>query len=198
MEQIFCNPAYSHILEEIFLQLEPQNLENCRKVNTNFKNVLDQLLWFKFIQARGSFEYGQNINSWETLVKLTSRTLLRKNVAKILMDLNEIVESYIFPPLPETMLFSFTPLHMVAHQGFDLELMKFMVGNLKKFGYESLDQCLDEYNRHPLHLILKNNGNIEMIKLMIENMKNVNVKATDQMWTPLHVAAMNSDSISAR
>ena len=90
----------------------------------------------------------------------------------------------------ETMLFSFTPLHMVAHQGFDLELMKFMVGNLKKFGYESLDQCLDEYNRHPLHLILKNNGNIEMIKLMIENMKNVNVKATDQMWTPLHVAAM--------
>ena len=190
MEEIFCNPAFSHILEEIFLQLGPQDLENCRKVNTNFKNVLDQLLWFKFIQARGSFEYGQNFNSWKTLVKLTSRTLLRKNVAKILMDLNEIEESYIFPPLRETMLFSFTPLHMVAHQGFDLELMKFMVGNLKKFGYESLDQCLDEYNRHPLHIILKNNGNIEMIKLMIENMKNVNVKMGDQMWTPLHVAAM--------
>ena len=182
MEQIFCNPAYSHILEEIFLKLEPQDLRNCRKVNSYFKNVLDQpLLWFKINQAKGIFEYGPNFNSWKTLVKLTSRTILGKNVVKLLTILNEIGES------------SFTPLHEVADQGSDLELMEFMVDNLKEFGYESLDQCLDGYGCHLLHKIIKNNGNVEMIKFLIRNIKNVNFKTKPWCWTPLHWAVINEN-----
>ena len=188
MEQIFCNPAFAHILESILLQLEPKDLKNCRKVNTNFRNVLDQpRLWFKINQARGVFEYDQNLNSWETLVKLTSRTPLGKNVAKILINLNDIVESFKFYPLRIKIPLSFTPLHMVAHQGSDLELMEFLVDNLKEFGYETFDQCLDENKYHPLHEIMRSNGNIEMIKLLIENMENVDIKCTNGK-TPLHYA----------
>lgn len=195
MDLIFCNPNYAQILESIFFQLDFEDLKNCRKVNANFRNILDQpFLWLKINQARGSFEYGQNINSWETLVKLTSRTVLGKNVAKILMNLNEIGESFkLYHPHCIKILYTFTPLHMMAHQGSYFELMKFMVDNIQEFGYESLDQVLDECNYHPLHDIMKNNGNIEMIKFLIQNMKNVNLKTTDEMCTPLHFAAMNGN-----
>ena len=191
MEEIFCNSAFAHILESIFLHLEPQDLKNCRKVNTNFKNVLDQpFLWLKIYQAKGIFEQSQNFNLWETLVKLTNRTTLGKNVAKCLMNLNDYLKSF---KIRTEIIAFFTPFHVVAHQGSDLELMEFMVDNLTEFGYESLDQCLDGYGFHPLHKIVKNNGNEEMIKFLIRNIKNVDVKTKPGCWTPLHWAVIREN-----
>ena len=99
MEEIFCNSAFAHILESIFLHLEPQDLKNCRKVNTNFKNVLDQpFLWLKIYQAKGIFEQSQNFNLWETLVKLTNRTTLGKNGLGVEIVRTKIVLPIIVPP----------------------------------------------------------------------------------------------------
>ena len=184
MEQILCNPAYGHILERIFLQLEPKDLENCRKVHINFKNVLDQpLLWLKINRSNGIFEHGQKFKMWETLVKSTSRTHLAKNVAKILMGLNDLRKEVLFSSTTEN------PFHFVAYQGSDLQLMEFMVKNLEEFGYQSLDQCLNADNCHPLHEIITSNGNVKMVKFLIENTKNLDVKNIINGWTPMHIAA---------
>ena len=46
METIICNPGLQHLAKKVFLNLDPWNLEICRKINQSCK-LQNPLFWLK-------------------------------------------------------------------------------------------------------------------------------------------------------
>ena len=88
MENIFNNPAFAHILEEIFLNLKIEDLTKCRKVNRNFKAVLDQpTFWLKKNQIDGVIRK-PHFKFWMILIQMVHDTELENNLNKALRAIN--------------------------------------------------------------------------------------------------------------
>ena len=78
-ESIFNNPGLQHIAENIFSNLNHEDLEVCRTVNQSCKNILDEpIFWLKKFIRRGLSRKDQL--DWTKAVQLTKHTDLEKNV----------------------------------------------------------------------------------------------------------------------
>ena len=78
-ESIFNNPGLQHIAENIFGNLNYEDLEVCRTVNQSCKNILDEpIFWLKKFIRRGLSRKDQL--DWTKAVQLTKHTDLEKNV----------------------------------------------------------------------------------------------------------------------
>ena len=79
LESIFNNPGLQHIAENIFCNLNYENLELCRTVNPSCKKILDEpMFWLKKFIRRGLSMKDQL--DWTKAIQLTKHTNLEKNV----------------------------------------------------------------------------------------------------------------------
>ena len=78
-ESIFNNPGLQHIAENIFGNLNYEDLEVCRTVNQSCKKILDEpIFWLKKFIRRGLSMKDQL--DWTKAIQLTKHTDLEKNV----------------------------------------------------------------------------------------------------------------------
>ena len=79
LESIFNNPGLQHIAENIFCNLNYENLELCRTVNQSCKKILNEpMFWLKKFIRRGLSMKDQW--EWTKAIQLTKHTNLEKNV----------------------------------------------------------------------------------------------------------------------
>ena len=175
MEKVLINPAFAHILEEIFFNLETEDLSNCMKASPHFKAVLDQpTFWLKKNQIDWSIEKPM-VKLWMNLVQLVNGTKLDKNLVRALQILNV---------LPIKTIKLDEPIGVLVRIG-DIELMKYILDNLDKLEYGGLETRL-ESGLTPW-LVAIDQGDEEMLKLLV----NTKDKLTHK--TALHYAANDGD-----
>ena len=180
MENIFNNPAFAHILEEIFLYLSIEDLKNCRGVSKNFKAVLDQpRFWLKKNQIDGVIRKPY-VKFWMNLIGMIHATELENNLTKALVAINAKDNNLDVDPMAEFVRIG------------DLALMKFVLDNTEKLQLGSLEtHFLTPDGKTPLHMAV-DFGNIEMVKLMAPYYKNMNCVDYFRR-SSLHYAAVNGD-----
>ena len=83
MEKIISNPGLQHLVENILLNLDHQDLEIYQQVNNSFKEILNNpMFWLrKFIQ-RGLSK--KNQSDWINAFRITKDTILEKQVISYL------------------------------------------------------------------------------------------------------------------
>ena len=80
METILRNPGLLHLAENIFLNLETEDLEVCEKINQSSKQILeDPSFWLWKLMLKGLPE--EKIEDWKKAIKLAKTTDLYKNVS---------------------------------------------------------------------------------------------------------------------
>ena len=88
LESIFNNPGLQHITENIFCNLNNEDLEVCRTVNQSCRQVLDEpMFWLKKFIRRGLSMKEQL--DWTKAIQLTKYTNLEKNVLSYLKICSE-------------------------------------------------------------------------------------------------------------
>ena len=88
LESIFNNPGLQHITENIFCNLNNEDLEVCRTVNQSCRQVLyEPMFWLKKFIRRGLSMKEQL--DWTKAIQLTKYTNLEKNVLSYLKICSE-------------------------------------------------------------------------------------------------------------
>ena len=79
MEKIIINPGLQHLVENVLLNLDNQDLEICQQVNNSFEQILNNpMFWLrKFIQRGISMK---NQLDWINAIQITKDTDLEKLV----------------------------------------------------------------------------------------------------------------------
>ena len=179
MENIFNNPAFAHVLEEIFLNLKVEDLLNCREVSRNFKAVLDQpTFWLKKNQIDGDIQKPY-IKFWMNLIQMIRETGLKYNLLKALVTINAKKYKDI----------NMEPMAELVKIG-DLDLMKFVLDKREKLEVESLETQLKN-GMTPLHMAV-DLSDTKMVKLMAPYYKNMNCVDIFKR-SSLYYAAVNAD-----
>ena len=84
MENFINNPGLQHIAENVFLNLNHENLEKCRLVNEYWKNILDNpMFWIKKFIRRGGLSKKNQID-WMAAIQITSNSDLEANILRYL------------------------------------------------------------------------------------------------------------------
>ena len=87
MEKIIINPGLQHLAEEIFLNLDTEDLKICTEINQPCKQILENaLFWLKKFTSLSK----ENQKDWMKIIKLV-KTSDERN-ASVLDELNEKVQ----------------------------------------------------------------------------------------------------------
>ena len=86
MEAITKTPGLQHISEKIFKLLSKKTLMNCRLVNSSWKNVLDQpMFWLEKLSSQDNNTMSSDIQkSWKILVQKVNDKQISNELALIL------------------------------------------------------------------------------------------------------------------
>ena len=80
MENFINNPGLQHIAENVFLNLNHENLEKCRLVNEYWKNILDNpMFWIEKFIRRGGLSKKNQID-WMAAIQIMSNSDLEANI----------------------------------------------------------------------------------------------------------------------
>ena len=83
MEVILNNPGFQHIAENVFLNLNYEKLETCRRVNEFCKDILDNpMFWLKKFIRRGLSK--KNQIDWMAAIQITPYWNLETNILNYL------------------------------------------------------------------------------------------------------------------
>ena len=89
MENFINNPGLQHIAENVFLNLNHENLEKCRLVNESWKNILDNpMFWIKKFIRRGGLSKKNQID-WMAAIQITSNSDLEANILRYLKQISK-------------------------------------------------------------------------------------------------------------
>ena len=184
METITKIPGLQHISEDIFKLLNKKSLMNCRMVNSSWKNVLNQpMFWLKKLNSPDMPLDVQR--SWENLVDKFNDEQVANELALIMSKIfkrkqfqttfNVIVELAKAKTYPDLMTFTLENENPCS--------------KMDKFIY--IPSCTYMQNFKPIHLAacFGLNGAIE--KLTKSNHDPVIMKEMYHGQTPIHLAALN-------
>ena len=90
MENIINNPGLHHLAENIFLNLGPKDLEECRLINKTSTQILDNPMFWLRKFGQGSLSK-KNREEWIKTIKLHKNSDMEK---KILLILKWSLENY--------------------------------------------------------------------------------------------------------
>ena len=83
MENFLKNPGLQHIAENVFLNLNYENLETCRLVNKSWKQILNNpMFWIKKFIRRGLSK--KNQVDWTAAIQIARNSGLEKNISRYL------------------------------------------------------------------------------------------------------------------
>ena len=162
MEEIILR--FPVIAEQIFDQLDNQNVTKCREICKSWYDVTDRLQWIRKIQKLTK----DHQISWK-LVFVKIPTHFLKKLALTCEEYHDDIFHWLC-----------SPLHTAAHSG-DLQLFKHIYEKSKdKNPKGTLGQT-------PFHAAARN-GSLEIFRFIMERAEDKNPK--DKLgWTPLYLAA---------
>ena len=101
MDYITNNPGLQYITEEIFVNLNHENLLKCEKVNGIWNNVLSSnpTFWLKACVKKGLIS-GQDHEDWSKLIQTLKNVLLKKHVVFHLKEIHKHLKSPYNPKSP--------------------------------------------------------------------------------------------------
>ena len=141
MEFLTNNPGLQYLSEEIFLNLDPEDLDKCKLVNGRWENVISNpsFLVRKFIQLGIFKNFGCE---WKKAVQLLTEgedyEVLTEHLSKILKFVLKF-KHY------STTLYDNHPIHWAAEKGYSkiVELLATSTEN---------SNLLDKHGRTPIHI----------------------------------------------
>ena len=211
MEAIAQSPGLQHISEDIFKLLDKKSLINCREVNSSWKNVLDEpIFWLK--KYEGAYPSSDVPKTWKTLAQeLEGEKLVNEFVLALMkvwqwrkimpfQFIKYLLESNKYPDLIEfilehenpmsklgrvfvngTCMWNPRPIHFAALYGFT-----HVVGKITKM-MESPIIKETQWGRNPIHFAAKK-GHLDCVQILV-GFTDTPLAVDDVGETPIHEAA---------
>jgi ankyrin repeat protein len=165
MDQIILR--FPVIAEQIFGELDDQNLTKCREISKTWCDATERLQWTRKIQ-RLTKENKKHQDSWKlVLVKIPTEFL--KKLALTCEEYDDDIFEW-----------QRSPLHTAAYGG-DFQLFEHIYEKSKEKNPK------DKYGTTPLHTAA-GQGSLEVCKFIMERVEEKNPK-NENGWTALHLAA---------
>ena len=196
MAEIFTNPGFLNILEDILTLLNYQDLKKCHLVNNNFKKIVESpLFWIKSLSVKGMSE--------ENKIKWTKAFLMSKNLTSedwIFKYLRGILKRNCFVNIPcyidqevitKTTLFTLSMAELI--QQFDDAC--FSVGHQNTLGIiQILAPMMEEKHiQSTLHQVAEK-GQVNIIEILAHFTKNLNAP-DENGWRIIQKAMKKRDFI---
>ena len=192
MDTLTKNPGLFHIVEEIFLNLEFEDLEKCIQVNESWHLILSNpSFWLeKCIQVHNCFM--KNKAAWKKIVQLTRHTAFEGNLTHHLKEIcdgkmngpfKNITFSKGMPVRIQCVNYGWTPIHWAAMSGHTTAIKELV--NMTEDPNAS-----GPYGHTPMYLATEN-GHLDVIKLLLPFLEDPNAPAGPKSLTPMYLAAKN-------
>ena len=195
-EKFITNPGLQHLAEHIFVNLNYQDLKNCRLINKSSRTMLDNpMFWLKKFIQRGLSK--QNQTDWIKAIHLTRDTNFETNIlwylkSSLKNEIKFIIWDKYSRAVGSDLINGMTPIHLAAWYG-DMEVLRFLV--------PMTDNPIvpNKYGETPIHMAAHSveYKNVDMIKFLTPYTDDPNVPTYDGE-TPILLAAMNLDSATIR
>jgi len=176
LQHFIDNPGLQHLAEDIFVNLNDQDVETCRDVNRSFQQFMDScttnsLFWLKKFIRRGISK--KNQMAWTRAIQLTKETNLEKYILSYLKRCEKNIRVVDLPCY------------------IDEDFLKRSAKMIRMF-LQNLENpnVPDGYGKDTIHSCAKL-GDLETIKHMAL-LKVETANAPDRNWkTPIYWAALN-------
>ena len=211
-ENFITNPGLQHLAENIFVNLNYQELKTCRLINKSSRTMLDNpMFWLKKLIRRGLSK--QNQTDWIKAIHLTRDTNFKTNILGYLKSSfqNELAhklqshnnEADFNPDYNQAevsdVIDGMTPIHLAAWYG-ETEIVRF----LAPITHNPI--VPNENGETPIHFAIssyqqfaprKNVNPVDTLRILTQFTNNPNAP-NNYGETPIFLAAQNEDADSVR
>ena len=168
LEEIINSPGLQHIVEEIFLNLDFEDIQACAQINIPCKKVIENpIFWLKKWRLRGLSK--KNHEDWIKAIQITRNTPLEENVyayIKMIIKIGHFVDVPCYINSKVVAAFSNEIWFNEAFQGKNAGILQLLAAKYIKT--EEFNQMLFNAVRH---------NKIDLLKVLAPLTENLNISS---------------------